>query len=52
MEEHVGMISNNPNYKLEELEKQYASDTMHPHSAEDPSITKNYTANNEDGGHF
>ena len=24
MEEHVGMIANNPNYKLEELEKQYS----------------------------
>jgi len=24
MEEHVGMIANNPNYKLEELEKLYA----------------------------
>ena len=31
MEEHVGMIANNPNYKLEELEKLYtasASPTM------------------------
>tara|TARA_B110000285_G_scaffold225447_1_gene283712 strand:- start:193 stop:303 length:111 start_codon:yes stop_codon:yes gene_type:complete len=25
MEEHVGMIANNPNYKLEELEKLYSS---------------------------
>jgi hypothetical protein len=24
MEEHVGMIANNPNYKLEELERLYA----------------------------
>ncbi len=33
MEEHVGMIANNPNYKLEELEKLYtasASPTMSP----------------------
>jgi len=27
MEEHVGMIANNPNYKLEELEKLYSSST-------------------------
>ena len=26
MEEHVGMIANNPNYKLEELEKLYVSE--------------------------
>jgi len=25
MEEHVGMIANNPNYKLEALEQQYTS---------------------------
>jgi len=28
MEEHVGMIANNPNYKLEELEKLYVTEPI------------------------
>ena len=37
MEEHVGMIANNPNYKLEELEKQYNKVTLNPMSADNQS---------------
>ena len=32
MEEHVGMIANNPNYKLEELEKVYNTVQLNPTS--------------------
>jgi hypothetical protein len=38
MEEHVGMIANNPNYRLEELEKLY--DSKNYSSAHVPSPAK------------
>jgi hypothetical protein len=44
MEEHVGMIANNPNYKLEELEKLYAD--VAPGTGIDESAK--YTADPED----
>ena len=44
MEEHVGMIANNPNYKLEELEKLYGE--VAPATGIDESAK--YTADPED----
>ena len=40
MEEHVGMIANNPNYKLEELEKLY--ENLNPTSGNNESASQQY----------
>ena len=50
MEEHVGMIANNPNYKLEELERVYA-DHLNPNSGVEDSPSKGFHSAdpNEDG---
>ena len=40
MEEHVGMIANNPNYKLEELEKLYGD--INPNSGVNDSPPKGF----------
>jgi hypothetical protein len=42
MEEHVGMIANNPNYKLEELEKLYV-DNINPTSGGYESAGRSHT---------
>lgn len=46
MEEHVGMIANNPNYKLEELEKLYAD--INPNSGVSDSPPKVFTGDGHD----
>ena len=48
MEEHVGMIANNPNYKLEELERIYGSEPPTYSGEGDNSAIKNYVSDHED----